>query len=214
MADTASIVDPSQIINEFLVANPGHGVSTTLDGALTAASSSIPVVAGTAFPSNGPFAVLVDSEVFMVTRSGNTLTLYGKRGAFATTAAVHSSGAAIHLAVLYDLTGAQVWEGRLKKGFANDSPAIKYDTISAAPHWNATDKTGSITFVIFPGSSSVNEARTIAGLLETRLHSAVNQSVTNGTLCRAELEVSNPLPYDEETGQYLYMATYNYMVGE
>jgi len=214
MADTAIIVDSSQIINEYLVTNPGHDVSTALDGALTASTSSVPVVDGSSFPENGPFAVIVESEVFMATRSGDTLTLYGKRGAFATTAATHANGAAIHLAVLYDLTGSQVWEGRLKKGFANDSPAIKYDTISGAPHWNATDRTGSITFVIFPGSSSVNEARTIAGLLETRLHAAVNQSMTNGTLCRAELEVSNPLPYDDETGQYLYMATFNYMTGE
>lgn len=67
---------------------------STLNGGIDNSVTSIVVVDGSRFPSDGEFYVVVDSEIILVSaRSGNTLTV--SRGQEGTTAVSHSSGATI-----------------------------------------------------------------------------------------------------------------------
>ena len=67
---------------------------TTLNGAIDASQSSIVVTDGSVFPSTGNFRLVIGSEILTCSaRSTNTLTV--TRGAEGSTAASHSSGAAV-----------------------------------------------------------------------------------------------------------------------
>lgn len=65
-----------------------------LNGSLTDAATSLTVDDASAFPSDGNFRVLIDSEILTVTNvSGSTFTV--TRGSEGTTAAAHSDGALV-----------------------------------------------------------------------------------------------------------------------
>lgn len=78
-------------VKETLKNNP----ATTLSAAITdTTGTSVSVTDGSVFPSSGQFRIIVDSEIMLVTaRATNTLTVV--RGSEGSTAATHSSGAAI-----------------------------------------------------------------------------------------------------------------------
>lgn len=68
--------------------------SSTLTGAITAGSTSLTVASATAFPTEGNFRLLIETEILKVTGvAGATFTV--ERGAEATTAAAHAAGAAV-----------------------------------------------------------------------------------------------------------------------
>ena len=64
--------------------------STTLNGAITAGTTTIVVTDGSVFPSAGRFKITIEAEIIdIASRSGNTLTAE-LRGAEGTTGASHS----------------------------------------------------------------------------------------------------------------------------
>lgn len=68
-----------------------NNASTTLNGAIDASTTSVTVSSAGAFPAEGDFRILVESEIMLVTAvSANTFTV--TRGAESTTAASHSNG--------------------------------------------------------------------------------------------------------------------------
>jgi Tfp pilus assembly protein PilV len=73
--------------------------TTTLTGAMTSSQLTVPVPASPAgWPTAGPFIIKIDSELILVSdRSATpwTIRLIGDRGFGGTTAAAHSSGAAV-----------------------------------------------------------------------------------------------------------------------
>jgi hypothetical protein len=71
-----------------------NNVQTTLNGGISSGATSLVVTSATGFPSVGPFRILIDSEIFIVTsRSGTTCTV--TPGAEGTTQASHSTGATV-----------------------------------------------------------------------------------------------------------------------
>jgi len=81
----------------------GSDPSTTLSGGVTAAATTLTVASSSAFPSQAPFRILVDSEYMFVTAGAGTTTWTVVRGASSSTAAAHSSGAAVTLFTRVDL---------------------------------------------------------------------------------------------------------------
>lgn len=74
---------------------------TTLNGSLTDSATSVTVSDATAFPSDGNFRILVESELMLVTaRSGNVFTV--TRGAETTTAVAHNTGVQVAFIVTED----------------------------------------------------------------------------------------------------------------
>ena len=80
----------------------GNAASTTLaSGIGTEANPSITITSSTGWPSGNPFYVVIDpgtsaEEKLLVTRSSNTLTVSGSRGADDTSNSSHSAGAVIY----------------------------------------------------------------------------------------------------------------------
>jgi hypothetical protein len=72
-----------------------NSAASTLSAGIDNLVTSLTVANGTPFPASGNFRVLIDSELILVgARSGNTLSSL-TRGVEATSAASHSSGAAV-----------------------------------------------------------------------------------------------------------------------
>jgi len=71
-----------------------NNAETTLNGGINASVTSVPVIDGTVFPSEGDFRLTVGTEIMLCTaRSGNTLTVV--RGIEGSTAASQVTGAAV-----------------------------------------------------------------------------------------------------------------------
>jgi len=190
-------VDAATILVNWLTTNPGHTVSTTLDGAITATATTLDVADGSGFPAaTGPFVVLIGTELLLVTASGNALTLFETnvryRGAFGTTAAAHADGVAVHQAVLYDVSGTSVWTPRAPDGYENTVPGIALQTETAA-HVNANTRSGTALIKLHPGSSSYAESRAMSRLLSERLHNKTGD-VEGGGLMEAYELADQPLP--------------------
>src|SRR3954471_18219366 len=69
--------------------------TTTLNGAIDNAVTSIVVTSATPFPSSAQYRITIDTEIMTVTGGAGTTTWTVTRGAESTTAASHSNGAAV-----------------------------------------------------------------------------------------------------------------------
>lgn len=68
-----------------------NNAQTTLSGTITSGATNLNVADGSAFPSEGDFRIVIESELILVThRTGNTLTIV--RGIENTTPAEHTTG--------------------------------------------------------------------------------------------------------------------------
>src|SRR3569623_546687 len=91
-----------------------NAASTTLAATITSTDTMISVADGSAFPSEGNFRLLVDSEWVLATaRSGNTLTV--ERAIEGSTAADHVSG--VTVAQILTLGGIQQYARDNVPGF-------------------------------------------------------------------------------------------------
>jgi hypothetical protein len=73
----------------------GTSCGTTLNGAITNAQTTITVASASGFPTSGNYSIQVDNELMTVTGGQGTTTWTVTRGAGGTSAAAHSSGAAV-----------------------------------------------------------------------------------------------------------------------
>lgn len=74
--------------------------ATTLNGGITSGALSLVVSDPTNFPASGTFDIRIDNEIISVSAvSGATFTVTRGQGTPATTAAAHSSGAAVRLVI-------------------------------------------------------------------------------------------------------------------
>ena len=80
-------------------------LATTINGDITAAATSVVATAVTSFPTSGEsMYIKVDAEIMEVS-AWATLTLTVRRGAMGTTAATHTSGAALYVLTTIVLDG-------------------------------------------------------------------------------------------------------------
>jgi len=82
--------------NNVTITGVSSGISTTLDGAITASSTSLTLTSATNFPGSGTVFVKIDNEIMSGTQSGTTISSL-TRGQGGTTAAPHADDATIEL---------------------------------------------------------------------------------------------------------------------
>ena len=82
--------------NNVIITGVNSGVSTTLNGAITASGTSVTLGSNTNFPSSGTVHIKIDNEIMSGAISGTTISSI-TRGQGSTTAAAHSNGATVEL---------------------------------------------------------------------------------------------------------------------
>jgi len=83
------IADPGA---PFWPVNNGATPLTTLAGNVGVSDTTIPVVDGSSFPANGPFAILLGNEYLLVTNAGGNSFAVTARGYAGTMPAAHNAG--------------------------------------------------------------------------------------------------------------------------
>ena len=187
------MIDPLRILGEFLRANVASPATTTLNGAINAATLSITLTSGSAFAGyDAPLVLKIDSEYVVGARSGNAFTVdLGARGSLASTAASHLDGATVSIANLYMAAGSALWPDKLPIDFANTGPAILYRIRGGAgPDVLVPVFDGSVEFFIYGGSQSYDDADALQRLLHDRLHGATMETTASGVLMHSHEEVA------------------------
>ena len=82
--------------NNVTITGVSSGVSTTLDGAITATSTSLTLTSSSGFPGSGTAFVKINNEIISGTISGTTISSL-TRGAGGTTAASHVDDSTVEL---------------------------------------------------------------------------------------------------------------------
>ncbi len=82
--------------NNVTITGVSSGVSTTLNGAITASGTSVTLTSNTNFPSSGTVHIKIDNEIMSGTISGSTISSI-TRGQGSTTAAAHSNLTTVEL---------------------------------------------------------------------------------------------------------------------
>lgn len=126
---------PFPCLNGVLVVTYTFDVvtNTTLNGAIDSAVTSVDVTDASAWPTVYPFTVQVDNEKLRVTgRTSNTLTV--TRGFDGTTAAAHSTGAAVLATIMNSIMTTAVDESGWSGGTATgDKGRFKRNFLCAEP---------------------------------------------------------------------------------
>lgn len=114
-------------------------VATTITGAITAGATSLVVADATGYPA-APFAIVVESEVMLVTaKAGTTFTV--TRGYDGTTAASHSAGVqVIHAAIADDLRGSQLGTRDVATDAPSNGDVLTWD--DAQSRWEPAASSG------------------------------------------------------------------------
>ena len=178
------MISSLDIIREFLTTSVSAPATSTLSAAITTTTAtSFTVASGTGFRSEGRFAVKIDSEWILVTRSGTTFTVEaGGRGIFGTTAATHSNGATVSQGNLYLACGTNIAVKTWPEGFGNTYPLVVIEPEGGDSDNYIERFDGSYTFKCFSGSASHKECEVLGGLLYDRLQKQANQILTTGCL--------------------------------
>lgn len=195
--------------------------NSTLAGDITSATSSLNVASGhgsrfhkiNSTKSNGVFAVKIDSEYILVTRSGDAMTVQaGGRGAFNTTAAAHTSGATVTQVDLYTLVPSDIAVDRWNEDFAFTSPSLVLESEGATDSFEYFDGGGySVSIRCFPGRESDMDARVMARLVAEKLDGAANKSTDYGTLLIAT-RTGGPLVTVTDEDRIVCESSYEYQI--
>lgn len=175
---------------------------TTLNGALSAATTSITVTANSSFPGSGNYTIIVDNEEMTVTAGQGTNNWTVTRGVNGTQAASHSSSANVYQAsvgvssatgfpstgdytVLVDSEKMMVTGGQ---GTTTWTVTRGVDGTSVASHASAAT-IGTTTCKSLNGTSNVNSScdsvltfSPAAIAVQTTLNGAINNSTTSITV--------------------------------
>lgn len=183
--------DRLRILGEFLRTSVASPATTTLNGAITAATLSITLTSGAAFAGyNPPIVLKIDSEYVIGAVSGNTFTVdLGCRGALGSTAASHSDGATVSLANLYMVAGSALWPDKLPIDFENTVAILYKVRGGGGSSVRVPTSEFSVEFHIYGGGADYDNTEALTRLLHDRLHGALMESTTSGVLMSAHEEV-------------------------
>ena len=160
----------------------GNLAATTLSSGVDASTTTLPVASGAApFPQSAQFRIVVDSEIMIVTAGAGTSSWTVTRGAESTTAAAHSSGAA----VTHVLTAGAL-------GVVSD-PAANVPGLRTLGTGATQAAQGSAVLLAANNLSDVTAAtaRTNLGLGSLATKSAVaSADITDGTIVDADINAS------------------------
>lgn len=137
-----------------------NNAATTLDGSISNSDTTITVASTAAFPSSGIFTI--DSEIIAYTGTTATTFTGCVRGLDGTSAAGHTSGAAVRMNIsrIYHQTLRDALiAAQTKIGSTSSNPSagtILQGTGSGTSAWSQLDGTPSLTFALGNGSASSN----------------------------------------------------------
>lgn len=125
---------------ELFFNDPG----TTLNGTINNSTTTVVITSATGYPTVGNFRIRIDSEIMLVTAvSGTSLTV--TRGVEGTTAASHTTGAAVYHVV----TGGGITQANM--GWGGYGPVHDSSTYATAPSFSWRNQ-GSATVTTYGNS--------------------------------------------------------------
>ncbi len=115
------------VIGDFLRVAVSMDTLGTLNGAITAADTTITLAGGFSSLGAGTHVVKIDSELILVNQSGGTLTVGGNgRAYFGSIPATHANGSTVSTANLNAMVGDNAWEWDAESTWNNEVPAVVF----------------------------------------------------------------------------------------
>ena len=151
--------------NNVTITGVSSGVSTTLNGAITASGTSVTLTSATNFPSSGTVHIKIDNEIMSGTISGTTISSI-TRGQGSTTAAAHSNGATIELYMINSVPLTEI--NKTHTAIANigiDSYTVSSTTSASITGASTTAQVGGVS-VYASENYRFETLKTIIGTLE------------------------------------------------
>ena len=151
--------------NNVTITGVSSGVSTTLNGAITATGTSVTLTSATNFPSSGTVHIKIDNEIMSGTISGTTISSI-TRGQGSTTAAAHSNAATIELYMINSVPLTEI--NKTHTAIANigiDSYTISTTTSASITGASTTAQVGQ-TSVYASENYRFETLKTLIGTLE------------------------------------------------
>jgi hypothetical protein len=151
--------------NNVTITGVSSGVSTTLNGAITATGTSVTLTSATNFPSSGTVHIKIDNEIMSGTISGTTISSI-TRGQGSTTAAAHSNSATIELYMINSVPLTEI--NKTHTAIANigiDSYTVSTTTSASITGASTTAQVGG-TSVYASENYRFETVKTLIGTLE------------------------------------------------
>ena len=151
--------------NNVTITGVSSGVSTTLNGAITASGTSVTLTSATGFPSSGTVHIKIDNEIMSGTISGTTISSI-TRGQGSTTAAAHSNLATVELYMISSIPLTEI--NKTHTAIANigiDSYTIASTTSASISGASTTAQVGGIS-VYATENYRYETIKTIIGTME------------------------------------------------
>ena len=167
--------------NNVTITGVSSGVSTTLNGAITAAGTSVVLTSATGFPSSGTVHIKIDNEIMSGTMSSGTISSI-TRGQGSTTAATHSDGATVELYMINSVPLTEI--NKTHTAIANigiDSYTVTGSTSASISGASTTAQVGG-TSVYATENYRYETVKTLIGTMElTGTTMSATIKTTNGT---------------------------------
>ena len=167
--------------NNVTITGVSSGVSTTLNGAITAAGTSVVLTSATGFPSSGTVHIKINNEIMSGTISSSTISSI-TRGQGSTTAATHSDGATVELYMINSVPLTEI--NKTHTAIANigiDSYTISTTTSASISGASTTAQVGGVS-VYATENYRYETVKTLIGTMElpdTSMTASIK--TTNGT---------------------------------
>ena len=167
--------------NNVTITGVSSGVSTTLNGAITAAGTSVVLTSATGFPSSGTVHIKINNEIMSGTISSSTISSI-TRGQGSTTAATHSDGATVELYMINSVPLTEI--NKTHTAIANigiDSYTVSSSTSASISGASTTAQVGGVS-VYATENYRYETVKTLIGTMElpdTSMTASIK--TTNGT---------------------------------
>ena len=151
--------------NNVTITGVSSGISTTLNGAITATGTSVTLTSATGFPSSGTVHIKIDNEIMSGTISSTTISSI-TRGQGSTTAAAHSNGATVELYMINSVPLTEI--NKTHTAIANigiDSYTVSSTTSASVSGASTTAEVGG-TNVTATENFRYETAKTLIGTME------------------------------------------------
>jgi len=183
-------IDPGAILMDWLMESVASSATGSLAAGIAKTDLTFSVGAGegTSFPKKRSFVVKIDSELVKVTRSTDTFTVDGRRGAFGTTAASHVLGATVSLANFSVIVGQNVWSPQADDDFENKEPAVVFWIRGGDVRIRSSTVSPSFQVECFGGSDDPIDAMAVYRALRGRLQGRTGEDTDHGELLSATEE--------------------------
>ena len=151
--------------NNVTITGVSSGVSTTLNGAITASGTSVTLTSATGFPSSGTVHIKIGNEIMSGAISGTTISSI-TRGQGSTTAAAHSNLATVELYMISSIPLTEI--NKTHTAIANigiDSYTVASTTSASISGASTTAQVGGIS-VYATENYRYETVKTLIGTME------------------------------------------------